>query len=471
VRARLVRMIPVTTFAGKRVAVFGLGGSGLVTAEALIAGGAEVVAWDDGEAGRAKAVQAGIPVADLREEDWSRFAALVLSPGVPLTHPEPHWSAKLAKAAGVEIIGDIELFCRERAKVAPDAPFVAITGTNGKSTTTALIAHILTVAGKNVQMGGNIGRAILSLDPPAPDRFYVIECSSFQIDLAPSLAPSVGILLNLTPDHLDRHGTMENYAAIKERLVAKADTAVVGVDDGLSAAIAARRERAGRPMTRVSAAHPQAKGVHAEGTKLFRDREPIADLAGNGSLRGRHNAQNAAAAAAAVLALGIAPSTIAQAVESFVGLPHRMEEVGRLGPALFINDSKATNADSTEKALAAFDGGIFWILGGKPKEGGITSLTPYFAHIAKAYLIGEATEAFAATLEGHVPFARCGTLEVAVAAAAGDATAGPSEAVVLLSPACASYDQFANFGARGDRFRELVLALPGITPAASNRGS
>jgi UDP-N-acetylmuramoylalanine--D-glutamate ligase len=465
-------MIPVTTFAGKRVAVFGLGGSGLVTAEALIAGGAEVVAWDDGEAGRAKAAQAGIPVADLREEDWSRFAALVLSPGVPLTHPEPHWSAKLAKAAGVEIIGDIELFCRERAKAAPQAPFIAITGTNGKSTTTALVAHILTVAGKDVQMGGNIGRAILSLDPPAPERFHVIECSSFQIDLAPSLAPSVGVLLNLTPDHLDRHGTMENYAAIKERLVAKAGTAVVGIGDELSAAIAVRRERAGRPTTRVSAAQLLAKGVHAEGAKIFSDGgEAIADLAGNGSLRGRHNAQNAAAAVAVVLALGIAPTTIAAAVKSFVGLPHRMEEVGRIGPVLFINDSKATNADSTEKALAAFDGGIFWILGGRPKEGGITSLAPYFPRIAKAYLIGEAAEAFAATLDDHVPFARCGTVEAAVAAAAGDATAGPGEAVVLLSPACASYDQFANFGARGDRFRELVLALPGITPAASNRGS
>jgi UDP-N-acetylmuramoylalanine--D-glutamate ligase len=464
-------MIPVTTFSGKRVAVFGLGGSGLVTAEALIAGGAEVLAWDDGEVGRAKAAEAGIPVADLRDADWSRFAALVLSPGVPLTHPEPHWSAKLAKAAGVEIIGDIELFCRERAKFAPEAPFVAITGTNGKSTTTALIAHILTVAGQDVQMGGNIGRAILSLEPPTPARVHVVECSSFQIDLAPSLAPSVGILLNVTPDHLDRHGTMENYAAIKERLITRAGVAVVGVDDDFTDAVAARRAFAGRPLMRISAVHLLTEGVHAEGTKIFRDgSEEIADLAGNGSLRGRHNAQNAAAAAAAALALGVPSATIAAAVKSFIGLPHRMEEVGRIGLTLFINDSKATNADSTEKALAAFPGGIFWILGGKPKEGGIAPLAPYFPRIAKAYLIGEATEAFAATLDGHVPFARCGTLDVAVAAAAEDAS-GAGEAVVLLSPASASYDQFANFGARGDRFRDLVLALPGLTPAASNRGS
>ncbi|MFC7396782.1 UDP-N-acetylmuramoyl-L-alanine--D-glutamate ligase [Chelatococcus sp. GCM10030263] len=464
-------MIPVTTFAGQRVAVFGLGGSGLATAEALIAGGAEVLAWDDGEVGRAKAAQTGIPVADLREADWGRFAALVLSPGVPLTHPEPHWSAKLAKAAGVAIIGDIELFCRERAKFAADAPFVAITGTNGKSTTTALIAHILTVAGQDVQMGGNIGRAILSLEPPAPGRVHVVECSSFQIDLAPSLTPSVGVLLNVTPDHLDRHGTMENYAAIKERLIARSGMAVVGVDDDFTDAVAARRAFAGRPLMRISAAHLLTEGVHAEGTKIFRDgSEEIADLAGNGSLRGRHNAQNAAAAAAAALALRVPRATIAAAVKSFIGLPHRMEEVGRIGSTLFINDSKATNADSTEKALAAFPGGIFWILGGKPKEGGIAPLAPYFPRIAKAYLIGEASEAFAATLDGHVPFTRCGTLDVAVAAAAADA-AGAGEAVVLLSPASASYDQFANFGARGDQFRDLVLALPGLAPAASNRGN
>ncbi|MFL5175775.1 MAG: Mur ligase family protein, partial [Microvirga sp.] len=218
-------MTPATTFAGRTVALFGLGGSGLATALALSAGGARVVACDDSAEAMANAEAQGIETADLRTADWSRFAALILSPGVPLTHPEPHWSAKLARQAGVEIIGDIELFCRERAKIAPNAPFVAITGTNGKSTTTALIAHILRETGRDVQMGGNIGTAILSLEPPADNRIHVIECSSFQIDLAPSLSPTIGVHLNLSPDHIDRHGTMELYAGIKERLVAKAGLA------------------------------------------------------------------------------------------------------------------------------------------------------------------------------------------------------------------------------------------------------
>src|SRR5918995_1559829 len=227
-------MTPVTTFAGKTVALFGLGGSGLATALALREGGAHVIACDDNPDKMAEAAAKGVGTGDLRQADWSRFNSFILSPGVPLTHPEPHWSATLARAAGVEIIGDIELFCRERAKIAPNAPFVAITGTNGKSTTTALIAHILREAGRDVQMGGNIGIAILSLEPPSDSRIHVIECSSFQIDLAPSLAPTIGVLLNISPDHLDRHGTMEEYAAIKERLVAGAADAVVGINDELS---------------------------------------------------------------------------------------------------------------------------------------------------------------------------------------------------------------------------------------------
>ncbi|MBS7704311.1 UDP-N-acetylmuramoyl-L-alanine--D-glutamate ligase [Chelatococcus asaccharovorans] len=474
-------MIPITSFAGKRVAVFGLGGSGLVTAEALVAGGADVVAWDDGEAGRAKASAAGIHVADLRAEDWSGIAALVLSPGVPLTHPEPHWSAQLARAAGVEIIGDIELFCRERAKVAPEAPFVAITGTNGKSTTTALIAHILKAAGRDVQMGGNIGRAILSLDPLTPERVYVIECSSFQIDLAPSLAPTVGVLLNLTPDHLDRHGTMEHYAAIKERLVARAAWAVVGVDDEWCEAIALRREKAYEAYDfsgtdRISASHAVSQGMFAQGTDIVSitprgSTNIIASLDHVRSLRGAHNAQNACAAIAAIRRLGISARVPAVHIRTFPGLAHRMEEVGRIGATLFINDSKATNADSTEKALAAFPGGIHWIVGGKPKEGGIASLASYFPRIAHAYLIGVSSDDFAATLDGKVPYTRCETLENALTAATENAArSADPQPVVLLSPACASYDQFPNFEARGDRFRDLVLALPGLIPATSNKG-
>ncbi|MBN9054465.1 MAG: UDP-N-acetylmuramoyl-L-alanine--D-glutamate ligase, partial [Rhizobiales bacterium] len=224
-------MIPVTTFKGKSVALFGLGGSGLATALALAAGGADVTAWDDNPASVENAAAAGIRTADLRTLDWKGIAALVLSPGVPLTHPKPHWSADLARAAGAEIVGDVELFVRERRAHAPDCPFIAITGTNGKSTTTALIAHILRASRRDTQLGGNIGTAVLTLDPPKAGRFYVVECSSYQIDLAPTLNPSAGILLNLTPDHLDRHGTMQHYAEVKERLVAGSRTAIVGVDD------------------------------------------------------------------------------------------------------------------------------------------------------------------------------------------------------------------------------------------------
>jgi len=458
-------MTPVTSFAGKTVALFGLGGSGLATVLALKEGGARVIACDDNPAKMAEANAKGIETADLRDADWSQFSSFILSPGVPLTHPEPHWSAKLAREAGVEIIGDIELFCRERASFAPNAPFVAITGTNGKSTTTALIAHILREAGRDVQMGGNIGTAILSLAPPSDNRIHVIECSSFQIDLAPSLAPTIGVHLNLSPDHIDRHGTMELYAAIKERLVAKAGLAVIGVDDPMSAAIAERCEAKGVNVARVSVEPLSVKGVFADGETLVgvtgADAAPLANLSGIGSLRGAHNAQNAAAAVAIALALNVSPDQIRSGLHTFPGLPHRMEEVGRIGEALFINDSKATNADSTEKALKSFDD-IFWILGGKAKEGGIEPLKEYFPKIRKAYLIGAASDEFARTLGSDVPHVHCGTLDKAVEQAASDAQALDAHAVVLLSPACASYDQFPNYEVRGNHFRDLVRALPGI---------
>jgi UDP-N-acetylmuramoylalanine--D-glutamate ligase len=459
-------MTPATTFAGRTVALFGLGGSGLATALALKAGGARVIACDDSAVAMATAEGQGIETGDLKTADWSRLAALILSPGVPLTHPEPHWSVKLAKTAGVEIIGDIELFCRERAKLAPHAPFIAVTGTNGKSTTTALIAHILREAGKDVQMGGNIGTAILSLKPPANDRVHVIEMSSFQIDLTPSLKPAIGVLLNISPDHLDRHGTMENYAAIKERLVQSADAAVIVVDDDLTRQISQRRQQRTHSTVKVSTEQKLDPGWWLNGnsivlTDCWGD-TPIVNLSGIGSLRGVHNAQNAAAAAAVAAILSIRNDLIGEAAKSFPGLPHRMEEVGRRGRAIFVNDSKATNADSTEKALASFDR-VLWIVGGKPKEGGIEMLRPYFPKVDRAYLIGEAADQFAGTLEQEVPYIPCGTLDKALAAAAEDAARSTAtEPVVLLSPACASYDQFKNFEERGDRFRELVRALPGI---------
>lgn len=469
-------MTPVTTFDGRCVALFGLGGSGLATALALQAGGARVSAWDDAPARREAAQAAGIPVVDLEAADWASFAALVLSPGVPLTHPEPHWSVARARAAGIEIIGDVELFCRERRALVPDAPFLAVTGTNGKSTTTALLAHILREAGFEVGMGGNIGTAILSLPPPSEKRVHVVEISSFQIDLTPSLDPTIGCLINISPDHLDRHGTLEAYAAIKERLVAGARTALVGVDDPLANAIGKRlSERPDADVYPVCAQGERPWGFYADGP-LIRARNAgesadealvLADLTGVETLRGRHNAQNAAFACAAAWLAGAPPDAIAKAVRSFPGLAHRMEIAGRRGRVLFVNDSKATNAQSTEVALSAYER-VHLILGGKPKAGGIAALAPLFTRVAKAYLIGAATEEFAATLQAAgVAHERCGTLDVAVARAAEDAAedsaaasaASGRDAVVLFSPACASFDQFANFEERGERFKALVAGL------------
>lgn len=459
-------MIPVTSFKGRNVALFGLGGSGLATAEALAAGGAVVTAWDDNPDSVEKARAKGIGTADLRTADWSSFAAFVLSPGVPLTHPKPHWTVDLAHASGVEIIGDVELFVRERRAHAPDCPFIAITGTNGKSTTTALIAHILTAAGRNTQLGGNIGTAVLTLDPPASANFYVVECSSYQIDLAPTINPSAGILLNLTPDHLDRHGTMQHYADVKERLVAGSKTAIVGDDDSYSSLIADRVEKAGVHVVRISRRHAVENGLYADGQKIMLaeggSARAVADLAGIQTLRGSHNAQNAAAAIGACLAVGMSEDEIRAGLKSFPGLKHRMQPVARRGSVVFVNDSKATNADAAAPALSSYDR-IYWIAGGLPKEGGITTLKPLYDRIAKAYLIGEAAPQFAATLGTDVAYEISGTLENAVSHAARDAEKDEPGAVVMLSPACASFDQFKNFEIRGDHFVNLVSALDGVT--------
>jgi UDP-N-acetylmuramoylalanine--D-glutamate ligase len=464
-------MIPATSFAGKTVAVFGLGGSGLASCHALKAGGAEVVAGDDGVESLAEAEKAGFTTADLRRVSWANFAALVLAPGIPLTHPAPHWSVRMARDAGVEVIGDIELFCRERRRHSPDAPFVAITGTNGKSTTTALTAHLMRFAGYDTQMGGNIGTAILSLEPPRRGRVHVIEMSSYQIDLTPSLDPSVGILLNVSEDHIERHGTLANYAAVKERLVAGVQpqgTAIVGVDDNFSRNTADRLARNGKRVVRVSVRNPLPDGVYVEHETIVRAdggaRSEIARIGGIGSLRGLHNAQNAACASACAVALGVGRDVLQKALRSFPGLAHRMEQVGRKGNVLFVNDSKGTNADASAHALSSF-ADIFWIAGGKPKQGGITSLTGFFPRIRKAYLIGEAANEFSETLGENVPHEISETLDVAVASAARDAEAsGLADAIVLLSPACASFDQFRNFEIRGAKFRELVQALPGVKP-------
>ena len=487
-------MIRATSFAGKRVAVFGMGGSGIAAAHALIAGGAHVVCWDDGEVGRRRAVSEGFETTDLRHADWSQFSSLILAPGVPLTHPEPHWTVRHANAHGVEIIGDIEIFARERQVLCDTAPFIAITGTNGKSTTTALITHLLRHLGFSAEMGGNIGQAILTLKPPAPERVHVVEMSSYQIDLTPTLKPTVGVLLNITPDHIDRHGTLAHYAEVKERLLKHASAAAVGLDDKLTRAAAERFTDAHHLY-----AFTAGKGagfvprLYAIGQSLFvhdtdgpyATSEEVANLARIGSLRGQHNVQNALAALAALKALqdlsdkGGAALTatatandrpllwdirrLAEGLASFPGLPHRMEEVCRSGRILFVNDSKATNAEAAEKALTSFDGGIHWIAGGRAKDGGIASLKHEFPRVERAYLIGEAADEFAATLAGHVETVKCETLERAVQSAAeGAAASRAPEPIVLFSPACASFDQYRNFEIRGDAFRNLVMALPGM---------
>ena len=469
-------MIPVTIFAGRDVAILGLGLSGLASARALKAGGANPILWDDKESAREEAAAQGFTVSDLRAADWSRFAALVLAPGIPLTHPEPHWSVARARAARIDVIGDIELFFRERARARASGKVVVITGTNGKSTTAALTAHLLASAGQRVALGGNIGKAVLDLDPFAPDLTYVLELSSFQLELTPSLAPDAAALLNITPDHLDRHGTLANYARIKSLVFAGLGpqaTAVIGVDDapsravadGLNGPYAVKRIAVGRNLE--TGVFVTAGILHEMegGSELAR-----VDLSGIGSLRGAHNWQNAAAAYALGRAQGLSPAAIAEGLNSFAGLSHRMEQVARRGKVLFVNDSKATNADAAGKALASFTD-IYWIIGGRPKEGGLAGLEPFYPRIVRAYLIGEAADAFASQLGDRVDHVHCGTLAHALEAAASDASrSAAKEPVVLLSPACASYDQFDNFAKRGDAFRDLVMGLDGAEGVKPEQG-
>ncbi len=465
-------MIVTHAWNNKRVAVFGLGGSGLVTAHALIAGGADVIGFDDNPNSVEAALRDDIPVGDLRDVDFSGIDALVLAPGVPLTHPKPHWSVELAQAHQVPIVGDVSLFAEELRTSGKASPLIAITGTNGKSTTTALISHILAFAGIDTQMGGNIGRAVLSLDGFEDNRHYVVECSSYQIDLAPSLDPQIGVLLNLAPDHLDRHGSMENYSAIKERLVAGSRNAIVGVDDPHCLAIAGRLRASGKQVFAFSNDHRVEQGVFAMDEKLVSTlgnaEKTVCNLAGIDTLRGKHNAQNACAAYLACNLAGLSDQEIQRGLETFPGLAHRMEIIGNVGKTVFVNDSKGTNADAAAMALSSFEN-IYWIAGGLAKEGGIESLRPLFGRIAKAYLIGEAAPVFAATLGMEVPYEISGSLDVAVASAAEQANGSNEHAAVLLSPACASFDQYKNFEIRGEAFRTEVHKLDGLVPYGENR--
>ncbi len=459
-------MFPAISFANKSVGVFGLARSGTSCALALQLGGAKVFAWDDSEPSVEKARAEGVSITNLHSFDFKSLDALVLSPGVPLTHPEPHWTVVKAKQAGIEIIGDTEIFARELAKAG--SKLVAITGTNGKSTTTALIGHVFRHAGIDADVGGNIGLAVFNLRKPEKNSVYVLELSSFQIDLMPSLKPDVGILTNITPDHLDRHGTLQHYAAVKARIFAKmttSDVALIGVDDDNCKALL-NLVPASATTYAVSVEHDLPSGIAApDGILRFKQNGQAIDqidLRAMHALKGKHNWQNASMAFGAARALGVSVAQIESAMKSFPGLAHRMQQIATRGGVAFVNDSKATNADAAEKALASFDN-IYWIAGGIAKTGGIESLQPYFSKITKAYLIGAAATDFERTLNGKVVFVQCGTLEKAVEQSAQDATQDKrGNAVVLLSPACASFDQYKNFEIRGDAFMAAVAALADV---------
>ena len=455
-------MIEIYPFAGYPVGVLGLGKSGLATARALMASGADVWAWDDNEDRRAEARACDVPLVDLNAADLADLTTLVISPGIPHTHPAPHPIAKRAKDAKLELICDIELLVRSQR----EAAYIGITGTNGKSTTTALIGHVLAAAKRDVQVGGNIGTAALTLEPLGSQGAFVLEMSSYQLELVPTAVFDIAVFLNISPDHLDRHGGMAGYVAAKKNIFQRQTrprAAIVGVDDATSAAIHADLlAQDDQIVVAISGTGKIARGVYADGGTLFDARDgtakAICDLAKCKALPGAHNHQNAAAAAAVALQVGVSSATIAAALESFPGLAHRQERVGEIGGIVFVNDSKATNADAAARALGCY-ATIYWIAGGQAKDGGIETLRGHFGRIAKAYLIGAAANDFARTL-GDVPHEIAGDLDTAVAHAYADAARdGKRDAVVLLSPACASWDQFKSFEHRGERFRARVTAL------------
>lgn len=465
-------MIPVKGFEGRKVAVLGLGRSGLSAARALGAGGAQALAWDDSPEARAKAEAEGLTLADLtREGVWRDVAALIVSPGIPHLYPAPNRVIAGAMAAGVPVDNDIGLFFRslggaewDRFDTVPRV--VAVTGSNGKSTTSALIHHILTVAGRPSQLAGNIGRGVLDLDPPGDGGVVVLELSSYQTELARALTPDVAVFTNLSPDHLDRHGGMGGYFAAKRRLFAEGgpDRAVIGVDEAEGRFLAGQLAEAPEDdrVIRVSVkAKLDGFGWSVFARKGFlseyrKGRQVDAiDLRGIRGLPGAHNHQNACAAYAAARALGLAPKMIAQAFESFEGLPHRSQVVGERDGVLFVNDSKATNVDSAAQALMAFER-IRWIVGGQMKDGGLSPLRPHLGRVAKAYVIGRQARETALEI-AEIPHEVCETMAVAVAKAAAEAERGE---VVLLAPAGASFDQYDNFEKRGEDFMaEVARAL------------
>ncbi len=456
-------MIEVASFADRPVAVLGLARSGLAAAAALKVGGADVRAWDDAEAGREAARARGIALTDLSACDWANMAALVLSPGIPHTFPKPHPVAAAAIAAGCAIICDIDLL----ARAVPEACYIGITGTNGKSTTTALVGHILKRAGRAAEVGGNIGLPVLDLAKLGPDGTYVLELSSYQLERIPSVALDIAVLLNITPDHLDRHGSMDGYVAAKrlifDRTAPKA-TAIISLEDPASRGIAMELMMGNRHrIVPISTAARAAGGVFVDRGALIDDMDRASvraiDLASLPTLQGRHNWQNAAAAYAVARTLGIEIETIAAAMRDFPGLPHRQEKIRTIGRVAYINDSKATNTDSAAQALATFER-IYWLAGGVFKEESLGAITQFLPRVREAFLFGESTPKFASWLEGQVLVSECGTLIEALARAHETAQASRDGGVILLSPACASFDQFRDYEDRGAQFRAQVQSLP-----------
>lgn len=454
-------MIDLAVLKGSSYVVLGLARSGLATVRALLAAGIDCVAWDDSEASRNSAAQAGVRMAAPDDVDWSNVTALVISPGVPNRLPKPHPMAEAARAAGKPIICDVELLARAQ----PDAKFVAITGTNGKSTTTALIGHILQNAGMTCEIGGNIGRGVMDLKPLGAGGLYVLELSSYQLELLETFRAHVAVWLNITPDHIDRHGDMAGYVAAKEHIFDRQkarDCAVIGIDDDYSVAVYAKlRQRRDIAVVPVALKRVVSRGISFQAGSVLDADGYKYDFSRVATLPGDHNAQNAACAWAACRWLGLTREQIAAGIKTYPGLPHRQERVAAIGRIVYVNDSKATNADATARALSSYDD-IYWILGGQAKEGGVAPLAPWFDRIRHAFLIGEATELFAGQLDGKLAYTRCGDLQSALNAAHELAQReAEKDSVVLLSPACASWDQWKSYEHRGDAFRAMARALPG----------
>ena len=458
-------MIDVFPFAGCKVAVFGLGRSGIATALALQKSGAKVIAWDDAAGARALAENKGVILSDLYACDWGAITSLIVSPGVPINFPEVHPVVAKARAANTEIIGDIELLIRTQSW----CNFIGITGTNGKSTTTALLGHVMQTSGRDAEIGGNLGIPVLTLQPLGAEGVYVIEMSSFQLELTPSATFDVAVLLNISADHLARHGGMEGYIAAKRAIFqrqTKPRAAIIGTDDEICRNIYDQLRRADEQLVIPVSGYQQTRGgVYAIDGFLFDDTEdaetPICNLRQNPTLLGSHNGQNAAAAYAASKVAGVSPHAIMACLLSYPGLVHRQEAVDIVGGVAYVNDSKATNGEAAARAIKCFDN-VYWILGGKPKDDGLKPCMPYLKHVRHAYLIGEAALAFSQVLDGKVPFTLSENLENAISAAHARALSeGYGQPVVVLSPACASFDQFSNFENRGDAFKDLVNALPG----------